>query len=196
MLALLHLHVHLHRFHGPPLDYATVGVAAFASWIGLPGPGEPLLIAAGVLAANHKLDLAEVLLVAWVGATCGGIGGWLIGLKAGRRVLAGRGPLLGLRQRMLARGEAVFARYPRTAIVLAPTWVAGIHGVRAAIYLPWNAFGAALWTTVIGVGAFYAGPPIVDAVGDLGLIGPVLLVALLVAGVWLELARRRRRSIA
>ncbi|MGO9754404.1 MAG: DedA family protein [Solirubrobacteraceae bacterium] len=182
-----------HHFHGPPLDYVTLAAAAFASWVGVPGPGEPLLIAAGVLAARHKLDLTEVLVVAWVGATIGGIGGWLIGLKAGRGLLLGRGPLFGFRQRTLARGEELFNRFPRTAVVLTPTWVAGIHNVRAAIYLPWNAVGAALWACGIGVGAYFVGPPVIDAVDDVGLIGPIAIAALVLAGIAVELNRRRRR---
>ena len=53
----------------------------------MPGPGEPVLIAAGVLAARHKLDIASVVFVAWVGghrraASSAGS----IGLKAGRAV--------------------------------------------------------------------------------------------------------------
>jgi len=190
MIALaLRLH---HHFHGPPLDYLTLCLGAFASWIGVPGPGEPLLIAAGVLAAKHRLDLTEVLAVAWVGATVGGIGGWLIGMKAGRRLITFRGPLLSVRRRTLARGEEAFNRFPRTAVILTPTWVAGIHNVRAAIYLPWNAVGAALWTCGIGIGAYFVGPPVIDAVDDLGLIGPIAIVALVLVGIGLELERRRR----
>ncbi|MGO9900361.1 MAG: DedA family protein [Solirubrobacteraceae bacterium] len=193
-LLVLGLALRLHNhFHGPPLDYVTLAAAAFASWIGVPGPGEPLLIAAGVLAARHKLDLAEVLIVAWVGATVGGVGGWLIGLKAGRGLLLGRGPLRSLRQGTLTRGEELFHRFPRTAILLTPTWVAGIHNVRAAMYLPWNALGAAFWAFGIGVGAYFVGPPVIDAVDDVGLIGPIAIVALVLVGVGLELNRRRRR---
>ena len=58
IFALLHIHLH-HQFHGPPFDYVGLAVAAAASWIGVPGPGEPVLIAAGVLAAKHKLDLGS-----------------------------------------------------------------------------------------------------------------------------------------
>ncbi len=68
--ALLHFHIH-HHFHGPPFDYATLAVAAAASWIGLPGPGEPILIAAGILAARHKLDIGSVLIVAFLAAAGG-----------------------------------------------------------------------------------------------------------------------------
>src|SRR5205085_9867829 len=94
-----------HHFHGPPIDYAGLAAAAAASWIGLPGPGEPVLIAAGVFAAKHKLDIGEVLLVAWLAAMGGGIAGWLIGMKAGRVVLTTRGPCQRGRLKALEGGE-------------------------------------------------------------------------------------------
>ena len=97
VMALLHdlLQLHLgavarHRVEGPAVDYYGLAAAAAASWIGVPGPGEPVLIAAGVLASRGKLDLATVLLVAWAGATVGGILGWAIGRKAGRSLLTVR----------------------------------------------------------------------------------------------------------
>ena len=60
----LSLRLH-HHFHGPPIDYGALAAAAAASWIGVPGPGEPVLIAAGVFAAQHRLDIVSVLVVAW-----------------------------------------------------------------------------------------------------------------------------------
>ena len=92
VLALLHIHLH-HHFHGPEVDYVGLALAAAASWVGLPGPGESLLIAAGVLAAQHRLDIGSVIFVAWAGATVGGIAGWLIGKSAGRRLITAPGPL-------------------------------------------------------------------------------------------------------
>ncbi|MBV9465268.1 MAG: hypothetical protein JO169_04060 [Solirubrobacterales bacterium] len=183
-----------HHFHGPPFDYAGLAVAAAASWIGVPGPGEPVLIAAGVLAAKHKLDLASVLVVAWGAATAGGVAGWLIGMKAGRRVLSAPGPLRQMRAKALARGDDVFARFTVVAILLAPSWIAGIHRVKAAVYLPTNAFGAALWAGGIGLGAYFIGPTVIDLVEDLGWITVVALVLLVSAGAAAEWLRRRRRG--
>jgi membrane protein DedA with SNARE-associated domain len=183
-----------HRFHGPPFDYLSLAAAAAASWVGIPGPGEPLLIAAGVMAARHKLDIGSVLLVAWAAATAGGIAGWLIGIKAGRAVLTTRGPFHRARRRALARGEEVFGRWPVIAILLTPSWVAGIHGVGARVYLPTNAAGAAIWALAIGLGAYWIGPSIVDFADDLGWLTVFGLVAVGVVGVALELARRRRRA--
>jgi len=183
-----------HHFHGPPIDYFGLAAAATASWVGIPGPGEPVLIAAGVIAAKHKLDIGSVLLVAWAGATFGGTVGWYIGMKAGRAVLTTRGPLHEMRRRALARGDEVFDRYPVIAILLTPSWIAGIHRVRSTIYLPTNAAGAALWAGGIGLGAYFIGPTVVDIVDDVGLASVVGVVVLVLAGVITEVLRRRRRS--
>jgi len=191
---LLGLALHLHRFHGSSLDYATLAAGAFASWVGVPGPGEPLLIAAGVLAARHKLDLAELLLITFAAATLGGIAGWLIGLKAGRAILERPGPLERARRRALARGEEVFARWPAWAVLMTTSWIAGINRVGFGVYMIWNAVGAALWTLSIGLGAYFVGPPVVDLVNDAGWFTVVGIVTVAAAGLALEFGWRRRRG--
>jgi membrane protein DedA with SNARE-associated domain len=193
---LLHIHLHLsdrHQFHGPPVDYAGLAVAAAASWIGVPGPGEPVLIAAGVLAARHQLDLASVVLVAWLAATAGGIIGWAIGLRAGRALVTGPGPLRAARIRAVEHGAAVFARYPKTAILMTPAFVAGINGVRSAVYQPINAISAAAWAIVLGVGSYLVGPVVLDVFDDIGTVARIVVIAVVVAAAGAELARRRRR---
>lgn len=190
--ALFHAHLR-HHFHGPPFDYVGLAAAAAASWIGVPGPGEPVLIAAGVLAAHGKLDIVEVILVAWVAASLGGTAGWLIGLKAGRAILTARGPLLHLRLRAVERGEEVFDRYPVLAIIVCPTWVAGIHRVGPVLFNVVDVLSALVWAVGIGLGAYFVGPAIIDAAQDLGVataIGVLILVAL---AVYWEVRRRRAR---
>jgi membrane protein DedA with SNARE-associated domain len=199
VMALLHdlLQLHLgavarHRVEGPAVDYYGLAAAAAASWIGVPGPGEPVLIAAGVLAARHKLDLATVLLVAWAAATTGGIVGWVIGLKAGRGLLTAPGPLCGLRLRAVERGERIFERYAVIAILLTPSWIAGIHRVRSSVYQPTNAAAAAVWAGGIGVGSYFAGPAVIDVVNDFGVGTSVIVAVVILAVLGLELARRHR----
>ena len=195
LLALALIDPHHHHVHGSVWDYAGVGAASAASWIGLPGPGEPVLIAAGVLAAKHHLDITTVVVVAWVAATAGGVIGWLIGLKAGRAVLIGPGPFRALRIGAVARGERVFARRPVTAIILTPPWIAGIHRVRGSIYQPTNAVSAAIWAAGIGFGAYFAGPAIVDFVDDFGLATGIIVGVGLTIAVGLEIRHQRRRRI-
>jgi membrane protein DedA with SNARE-associated domain len=187
--ALLHIH---HPLHGSPLDYLTVAAAAAASWFGVPGPGEPVLIGAGVLASRGRLDLASVILAAWAGATAGGIAGWVVGRRAGRTIVTARGPLLAARLRTVQRGERIFDRYAVIAILLTPSWIAGIHRVRSRVYQPTNVLAAAVWAAGIGVGSYLAGPAVIDWVKDFGTGTSVVVVALVVVAVGLELARRHR----
>jgi membrane protein DedA with SNARE-associated domain len=183
-----------HHFEGPPVDYLGLALASAASWIGVPGPGEPVLIAAGVVAGRHHLDIVSVIIVAWAAATGGGIGGWVVGMKAGRAVLTSRGPLTGMRTAALRRGDEVFERFTIVAILLTPSWIAGIHRVRPSVYLPVNAAAAGLWAGGIGLGAYYLGPSIVEFVEDLGWVTAVALGVLVGGAVLAEVARRRRRT--
>lgn len=193
--ALLHIHLHLHhRIHGAPLDYVGLAAAAGASWIGLPGPGEPVLVAAAIIAARHRLSIVPVLLVAWLAATAGGIIGWAIGLRAGRAVITAPGPLHSLRLRAVGRGEEIFERHPVSAILLTPAFVAGIHRVRSRVYQPINVVSAAVWAVAVGLGGYYIGPAVLDWIDDAGTGVTVVVGVIVVAVVVLELSRRRRRS--
>ena len=182
-----------HQFHGPPVDYVGLAAASVASWIGVPGPGESVLVAAGLFSARHKLDIVEVLLVAWVAATAGGVAGWLIGRRAGRAVMSAPGPFQRARLKAVERGDEIFGRVPVLAVVLTPSWIAGIHRVRPTVYLITNALSAALWAVGIGLGAYLAGPAVAEVVDDVGWVATIGFVALVAAGVVLELRRRRLR---
>ena len=190
----VHVQIH-HHFHGPPGGYIGLGAAALASWAGLPGPGEAALVAAGVVAARGRLDIGEVVLVAAAGAAAGGMAGWLLGLRGGRALIATRRlPLYRSRRRALAEGERFFARYGLVAVFFTPSWMAGIAEMRWTRFVPANAVAALVWALTLGVGAYYAGPPIVDVVQDVGTVGLVVVLAALVGGALLEALRRRRRD--
>jgi membrane protein DedA with SNARE-associated domain len=190
----------LHLFHhrvasAAQIDYFALALGAFASWVGIPGPGEPLLIAAGIVAAKHKLDIKPVLVWAFVGAVAGGFAGWLVGWYAGRTVMTAPGPLRRPRLRAVERGEEVFKRLTVIAILLAPSWVAGIHRAGPVIYNVTNLVSAAVWAVGIGLGAYYAGPPVLDIVTDVGTATAIGLGVLVLVGVGFEVTRRRRQRI-
>lgn len=189
MLTLAALHVHLHLFHhrGPTFDYIGVALASFASWAGLPGPGEALLLAAGIFAGKHKLDISPVITVAWAGATLGGIAGWLCGRFAGRSVLTAPGPLRSFRIDAVEQGERAFKRLEALAILLVPSWVSGIFRARTGTYNLVNVISAAAWALAIGVGAYYAGPPVLEFIDDLGTAGTAVAILLVVVGVGVTL---------
>lgn len=188
--------VHHHRFHGPHLDYVGVGVGAFVSWLGLTGPGEAALIAAGLLAARGRVDLASVLLVAWAGAVAGGTAGWLVGLKGGRAVMTAPGPLHRTRARMLRSGDRFYTRFGALAVYLAPSWMAGINAMPARRFIPINALCCVAWTLLVGLGAYFAGPGIAGALDDIGTIGLVVLASAAAGGALVAALRARRRAAA
>lgn len=193
--AFFHIHLHHffhHRFHGPPFDYVGLALGAVVSSAGFPGPGEALLIAGGILAAAGRLDLSSVIAVAFVGGTVGGILGWLIGLKAGRTVLTAPGPLYRARLRALKRGDRIFHRRLAIAVIVAPSWVAGIHHVRSRVYQPLNALAALIWALAVGIGAYLIGPSVADFFGDLGLATLVVIGGIVIGVIVFELVRRRR----
>ena len=192
------IHVHLHLFHhvkGPAFDYIGVALASFASWAGLPGPGESLLLAAAIFAAKHKLDIASVIAVAWLGATAGGIVGWAFGMVAGRSVLTAPGPLRSLRLDAVGKGEQAFKRFEALGVLFTPSWVAGIYRAGPVTYNLLNATSAAAWAVAIGVGAYYAGPPVLEVINDFGTAGVVIAISLVVLGVGATLLRRWRGAV-
>src|SRR6185437_4168733 len=182
----------LHHVPAANIDYAALALGAFASWAGVPGPGEPLLIAAAIVAAQHKLDLTPVLVWAFVGAVAGGVFGWEVGRVLGRSVMTAPGPLRRLRLKAVERGEEVFKRLTVIAILLAPSWVAGIHRAGTAVFLITNTVSAAVWAVGIGLAAYYAGPPVIDVLSDVGTATAIGLVVLVILAIGFELTRRRR----
>jgi membrane protein DedA with SNARE-associated domain len=161
--------------------------------VGVPGPGEPVLIAAAVLAARSHLGIYSVLVVAFLAAFLGGVAGWLVGRKAGRGLMTAPGPLLRFRKAAVARGDHIFDRYAFVAVLLTPAWIAGIHDVRTPVFLFANAVGAALWAVGIGMAAYLIGPSVVDAADDEGLVVTLIVVAVVVSIVGAEIVRRRRK---
>jgi membrane protein DedA with SNARE-associated domain len=189
--------IHVHHRHGASVDYWGIGLAALASWVGLPGPGEATLITAGILAAHHRLDLGLAIIAAFLGATVGGTIGWAVGRRAGETVLLGPGPLRRGRVWALARGRRFFTRFGVVAVFLTPSWVGGILHVRASFYLPANAGSAAVWAAGWGLGAFLVGPSVTDVATDVGYAGTAAVVLLVVAIVVAVLRRRgRERPVA
>jgi membrane protein DedA with SNARE-associated domain len=148
-----------------------------------------------LLLRHNRLDVASIVGAAWLGATLGGVGGWLIGLRAGHAAFAAPGPLHRARLAALVQGERFFERFGPIAVFLTPSWVAGINAMRASRFLPFNAIAALAWALATGVGGYLVGPPVIDLLSDIGLYGSLALVLLLVVSVLgARTGRRRRRQ--
>ena len=194
--SLRHAHLHLHlraHFHGPALNYVGIALGSGASWLGLPGPGETLLVAAGIAGSRHHVPVGGAIFIGWSGAIAGSLLGWAIGRKVGRPLLDAPGPLRAARRRMLASGERMYATHPLLAVIFAPPMLAGINRMSARRFLLCTAPAAAAWAIGLTLGAEAVGPTVLEWVADAGTLG---LVTLGLVVLW-ELGRRglrRRRS--
>jgi membrane protein DedA with SNARE-associated domain len=99
-----------------------------------------------------------------------------------------------LRLRLLRRGDAIYERRGLLAVYVAPTWMAGISGMRFARFMPANAIATLAWALLIGLGAYFAGPSVADWLADAGTLGLIaigLAVVLTLAGRWAWTRARR-----
>ncbi len=164
----------------------VVGTVIFFESMGLPLPGESLLIAAALYAATTgEITIEHVVLASAVGAVLGDNAGYLIGRRIGPPVLARYGPWVGLtldRQRLgrflfLRHGGKVvffgrFVAFLRTFAAL----LAGANHMPWQRFLIWNALGGVFWTCLYGFGAFLLGNQVHRLVGPFGIaVGAVTL---------------------
>jgi membrane protein DedA with SNARE-associated domain len=124
----------------------------------------------------------------------GGCAGWIIGLKGGRALMTRPGPLYRLRARLLHHGDTVYERRGWLAVYLAPSWMAGVSGMRARRFVPANAVASLVWATTIGVGTYLAGPSIAEALGNVGLVGLGAVVAVIAVSAVIRRRERLRRA--
>jgi len=144
--------------------YWAVGAALLIENAGIPVPGETVLLMASFLAySEHDLRLSWIFVVATLAATVGDNLGFVLGYYGGRPLLTRYQAAFRIRDRTMARGESLFARYGAVTIFFA-RFVFGmriIAGPMAGVLrMPWKKFvvfnflGAGLWVTVIS-GAGY-----------------------------------------
>ena len=186
-IAVLQIHA-----RGPGIDYVGVLAASVASWVGLPGPGEAALVAAGISAGHHRLDISALIAVAWVGATAGGMAGWVVGVRAGRGVLTAPGPLHRVRLALIEHGDRFYDRHGLIAVLFTPSWIAGIHNMRFSRYAPANAVSALLWALGWGLAAYFVGPSITEVIADAGSARWLIVIAVVAVLAAVALIRHRR----
>jgi len=148
------------------VGYAALPAVVALESLGVPLPGETTLIAAAVLAAEGHMDIALVIPLAIAAAVLGDNAGYLLGRRVGRPVLLAPGPLERHRRRMVAAGDAFFARHGSAAVFLgrwvaigrvASAWLAGADRMPWRRFAFWNALGAAGWATSVGLAAYALG---------------------------------------
>ena len=184
--------------------YGVVGGIIFLESMGLPLPGESLLIGAALYAAHAGgLRIEWVVLVAAIGAIMGDNAGYLIGRRVGPPVLARWGPKIGLTAERQRLGQLLFRRHGPKVVFFGrftaflrtfAALLAGAYVMPWPRFLFWNALGGITWTGLYGFGAFILGSRIKHIVGPIGL-GLGVVAALVVVWLWRFVRRNEARLI-
>jgi membrane protein DedA with SNARE-associated domain len=135
--------------------------------VGLPFPGETVLIVASVIAVTkHDLNIASVILTAAGAAIIGRMIGYVIGREFGYWLLLRYGGYLWITESRIKLGQYLFLRHGGKIILIAQFLpvLRSFAGILAgANRMPWLRFmltsiiGAFLWATLLGLAAYSLG---------------------------------------
>ena len=166
---------------GYPLIFLLV---VLETGCGIPiAPGELAVVTGGIAAADGKLDLGWLIVVAAAGAIVGDNIGYTIGRLGGRRLLERPGIFYKQRQRVLSLADPFFTKHGPKAVFIGrwlpvlrvyASWLAGASKMRWKSFAFWNATGGICWAASISV------------------LGPIFVVVIVV--VVIVLYRRSERE--
>ena len=181
--------------------YWAVAVALLLENAGVPVPGETVLLLASFMAySQHELSLSWIIVVATITATLGDNLGFALGHYGGRPLLARYQAFFRMRDKTLARGENLFARFGAVTVFFA-RFVFGLRiiaGPMAGVLrMPWRNFlifnflGAAVWVTVISGAGYLFGQQWGRLERDIKRFDvAVVILLLLAAAFWWWRSRR------
>jgi membrane protein DedA with SNARE-associated domain len=143
---------YIHRF-----GYAGIFVFLFIENFGIPLPGQPIFIAAILLASKGELELVPVLVTAWTASVLGGFVGFTIGRFGGHKLLEKYGRYIWITPVRLAKAESFFKKYGGVVVLMARFFegLRQIYGILAgSLNISWRSFaafniaGATLWGAI------------------------------------------------
>ena len=149
--------------------YLLVFFGVMVESMGVPLPGETILISAGILAQRGHLGLGYVILLGILGAVVGDQIGYWIGREGGRPFILRYGRYVFITPRRLGRAEAFFARHGGGAVFMARFFsglrvfgalVAGMSRMRWSRFFLYNALGGIVWATVVVLAGYFLGTSI------------------------------------
>jgi membrane protein DedA with SNARE-associated domain len=181
--------------------YWAVGVIVGLESMGIPLPGETILVAAATYAgATHDLDIGLVIVAAATGAIVGDTCGFFLGREIGLPLLHRHGPRIGLTEPRLKVGQYLFLRHGGKVVFFGrfvallrtlAAMLAGANGMYWPRFLMFNAAGGIVWACVFGIGGYSFGKLIDEFAGPIGI---ALLVLAVIGGIISVIIARRHEE--
>jgi membrane protein DedA with SNARE-associated domain len=159
--------------------------------IGIPLPGETMLVTASIYAGTtHRLSIQLVILAAAAGAIIGDNIGYIIGRTGGYRLVRRYGRYIRLEEKRLKLGQYLFRRHGGKVVFFGrffsvlrvfAAFLAGVNLMPWRRFLFFNATGGIIWSSLYGLAAYFLGNQIMQLSTPtniaLGVIGAVIVVA-------------------
>jgi undecaprenyl-diphosphatase len=172
--------------------YVIVFLFVAIESLGIPLPGETVLVTDGALAALGHLSIWWVIATAAIGGIVGDAAGYWIGRLGGLALLRRYGRVVHFDDKKLARVHTFFDRHGPKAvflgrfIALLRTWAALLAGtaeMRYGVFTFYNVMGGIAWAALFGTLGYVFGQslPLLERYIGQASLAAVLLVALVVS---------------
>jgi membrane protein DedA with SNARE-associated domain len=187
--------------------YLAVGGVLLLENIGLPVPGETMLIAASLYAATGRLNIVLVGVIAVLASTAGSAIGYAIGVYGGRPLAERYGKYIFLTAERLDKTEEFFKRRGWAVVLLgrfvegvrqAAGIIAGISDMKFPTFLLFTVTGAALWVATWSTVGEVAGDHVTTISHYATYVAEgiaVILVALIIRAVLRSRNKRRTADV-
>lgn len=191
--------------------YPAVTFFVMIESIGIPFPGETMLLLASFYAAiDHRLQIPIIIACAALGAILGDNIGYYIGRTGGRAFVQRYGRFFFVKPEHLASAERFFARHGNktvffgrftTILRLWSAFLAGVNHMPWRTFLFYNALGGIIWSTIYGLLGYFAGQffhdnfaQVQQLASTIGWVAGGLIVAVVVAVALFVWIRRRKKT--
>ena len=173
--------------------YWVVAALVALESMGVPAPGETVLVTAAIYAGTtRRLDITFIIIAASGGAIAGDNIGYLIGRRFGPRLLERYGARIGMDARRIRLGHYLFEHYGGWVVFLGrfvailrtlAAVLSGINAMHWRRFLFFNAAGGIVWATVFGTAGYALGEEMHRLRGPLAIIGVVGAMLACMAGI-------------
>jgi len=189
----MHFLTHLIHVYGLAAVAAIVGLEC----VGIPLPGEAVLLAAAIYAGTkHDLNIVSVILTAGSAAIVGRMVGYAIGRGFGYRLLLHYGYYVRMTTSRIKLGQYLFLRHGGKIVFVAQfvpvlRTFAGVFA--GANVMPWgdfavaNAVGSSIWAVIYGYAAYALGREFERLEGPIVIfLAVITVISFIVAGIFVK----------
>jgi membrane protein DedA with SNARE-associated domain len=173
--------------------YLAVFVFVGVEGIGIPIPGETMLVTAAIYAGTTgRLSIVGVIAASAAGAIVGNNIGYVIGRTGGYPLLRHYGRYIGLEENRLRLGQYLFGKHGSKVVFFGrflavlrifAAFLAGVNRMHWRRFLIFNAAGGIIWSAIYGIAAYFLGKQLLQLSGRVDLALAIVGVAVIIVAI-------------